>query len=260
MHQSRREIQRSSIFDRVTFVNSGEIRSAAQALHSFVESYSLRVAIWHDISSPEQLMDEEGNCLNADVFGWTGVGEKWWENRSLALESPLPEACRYESEPFWCNSRGFFSPWPNEHFDSIDTSPYFEKEQSFQSAILVPKHLARGKVSASCLVPLDPKKTDLEAVFNDHVDVLAQAIRKFVRSYHAAIHKDGFLFHEKSLSRHEVCCLVWAARGKTDQEIADILYRSHATVRYHITRAGEKLNTVGRAQTLARAAQLGYLP
>ena len=38
-----------------------------------------------------------------------------------------------------------------------------------------------------------------------------------------------------------------------------IVGRSHATIRYHVHRAGEKLNSVNRAQTIFKAGQLGYL-
>ena len=61
------------------------------------------------------------------------------------------------------------------------------------------------------------------------------------------------------LSKREVECLRWAAIGKTDKEISMILNRSHATIRYHIHRAGEKLDSVNRAQTIFKAGQLGYL-
>ena len=50
-----------------------------------------------------------------------------------------------------------------------------------------------------------------------------------------------------------------AAIGKTDKEISLILALSHATVRYHIQRAGEKLNAVNRSQAVFKAGQLGYL-
>ena len=38
-----------------------------------------------------------------------------------------------------------------------------------------------------------------------------------------------------------------------------ILGRSHATVRFHIQNAGEKLDAVNRSQTVFKAAQLGYI-
>jgi DNA-binding CsgD family transcriptional regulator len=38
-----------------------------------------------------------------------------------------------------------------------------------------------------------------------------------------------------------------------------IIDLSHATIRYHMQRAGEKLNAVNRAQTIFKAGQLGFL-
>ena len=61
------------------------------------------------------------------------------------------------------------------------------------------------------------------------------------------------------MSKREVECLRWAAIGKTDREIAMIIALSHATIRYHINRAGEKLNAINRAQSVFKAGQLGYL-
>jgi len=51
----------------------------------------------------------------------------------------------------------------------------------------------------------------------------------------------------------------WAALGKTDREIALILSRSCATVRFHLQNAAQKLNAVNRSQTVFKASQLGYL-
>lgn len=61
------------------------------------------------------------------------------------------------------------------------------------------------------------------------------------------------------LSKREVECLRWAAVGKTDVEIAMILGRSCATVRFHIHNAATKLEAVNRSQTVFKATQLGYL-
>ena len=64
---------------------------------------------------------------------------------------------------------------------------------------------------------------------------------------------------DRGLSTREIECLRWAAIGKTDREIGMIIGLSHATVRYHIQRAGEKLNAVNRSQAVFKAGQLGYL-
>ena len=61
------------------------------------------------------------------------------------------------------------------------------------------------------------------------------------------------------LSKRENECLRWAAVGKTDSEIALILSRSCATIRFHIHNAALKLNAVNRSQAVFKAGQLGYL-
>ena len=61
------------------------------------------------------------------------------------------------------------------------------------------------------------------------------------------------------LSKREIECLRWAAVGKTDGEIATILSRSCATIRFHIHNAAQKLNAVNRSQAVFKAGQLGFL-
>jgi LuxR family transcriptional regulator, quorum-sensing system regulator CciR len=61
------------------------------------------------------------------------------------------------------------------------------------------------------------------------------------------------------LNSREIECLQWAAGGKTDSEIAQIIARSHATIRFHMRSAMGKLDSVNRSQAIFKAAQLGYL-
>ena len=84
-------------------------------------------------------------------------------------------------------------------------------------------------------------------------------LRRYISGYVAAIRKTRRIPSALVLSKREVECLQWAAIGKTDKEIALIMSLSHATIRYHIHRAGEKLYSVNRAQTIFKAGQLGFL-
>jgi LuxR family transcriptional regulator, quorum-sensing system regulator CciR len=52
-------------------------------------------------------------------------------------------------------------------------------------------------------------------------------------------------------------CLIWAMRGKTDWEIAQILELSPATVSQHIEMARERYGVVKRMQLAIRAIYLG---
>jgi len=58
------------------------------------------------------------------------------------------------------------------------------------------------------------------------------------------------------LTHRERDCLAFVADGKTTWEIGKILGIAEATARFHVDRARDKLDSVTRAQAVARAARL----
>jgi DNA-binding CsgD family transcriptional regulator len=243
----------------VTIRSLDDVRAAAESIHQFASSYGLRAALCDDISSNEPMVDADGTILAGDVFRWLDDGERWWEDHRLALHSPLPRSCRYESEPFWCNASGFFTEIPNHYLDEINLAPFFSTNFNYASAIVVPMHLPFAQISSNCFVPYDRHITDLSAEFASIGETLGLITRRFIAGYVGAMRTKRRIPSDCELSKREVECLRWAAIGKTDREIGMIIGLSHATVRYHIHRAGEKLNSVNRAQTIFKAGQLGYL-
>jgi DNA-binding CsgD family transcriptional regulator len=62
------------------------------------------------------------------------------------------------------------------------------------------------------------------------------------------------------LSRREEQCLIWAARGKTHQEIADILSLSPTSVRTHLDTARHKLHCINVTHAVGVAVATGVIP
>jgi DNA-binding CsgD family transcriptional regulator len=257
--RKRAGIDLDALVERVSVRSIEDIHRAAVGLRDFAAEHGLRAAICDDIASKEPMIDADGNILAAEVFGWLADGERWWEDHRLALHSPLPRACRYESEPFWCNAQGFYTVAPNPYLDEIVLSRFFDANFRYSAAIVVPVHLPFARVSANSFNVDDPAVGDLSDVFADIVNALGLATRRFITGYAAAMRTKRRIPSDCELSKREVECLRWAAIGKTDREIGMIIGLSHATVRYHIHRGGEKLNSVNRAQTIFKAGQLGYL-
>lgn len=237
----------------------GDVRAAAAALRDIaVRLGDLRVGACDNIASKQPMVDADGNVLAADVFGWTGEDERWWADTRLALSSQLPRACRYESEPFWVNAQGFRTRQPNRYLDQIHLDN-FEKRTLCKAAIVVPVHLPFGQIGAVSFCARDRARDDLSAEYAAHGDYLGWLAQRFVQGYAKAVRIKTWLPGDCQLTKREVECLRWASIGKTDKEISLILARSHATVRFHIQNAGEKLDAVNRSQTIFKAAQLGYL-
>ena len=248
----------NDLLEQVTIRSAEDIHDAAVAIARIAESYGMQVSMCDDISSKETMLDTDGTILNADIFRWLDDGARWWEDHRLALHSPLPRACRYESEPFWVNEHGFHTRWKNSYLEEIDLSD-FEKRSMCKAAIVIPVHLPFGQISANSFIALDRSKDDLSVEFAQHGSLFSQITRRFIAGYVQAHRTKRRIPSDCVLSKREVECLRWAAIGKTDKEISMILERSHATIRYHIHRAGEKLDSVNRAQTIFKAGQLGYL-
>ena len=247
-----------AMFGRVTIRTPDDIHDAAVALAEYAAECGLRVAACSDIASKEPMVDAEGGIINGEIFGWIADGERWWEDTRLALSSPLPRACRYEGEPFWCNADGFHGPWRNKYLEEMSLAD-FHKRALCRSAIVVPVHLPFGQIGAVSFPSSDLQCTDLSAEFDAHAATLGVLARRFIAGYVGVMRTQQWMPADCKLSKREVECLRWAAIGKTDGEISLILSRSHATVRYHVHRAGEKLNAVNRSQTVFKAGQLGYL-
>lgn len=257
-HQPAIPANEPTLSERVTIRTIDDIHAAATALCDIAAERGLRVAACCDIASKEPMVDADGGIINGEVFGWMADGERWWEDTRLALSSPLPRACRYESEPLWCNADGFYGHWRNKYLDEMSLVD-FAKRALCRAAILIPVHLPFGQIGAVSFSPADREKTDLSAEFAAHGDLLGTLSRRFIAGYVGAMRTQQWIPSDCKLSKREVECLRWAAIGKTDKEISLILSRSHATVRYHVHRAGEKLNSVNRSQTVFKAGQLGYL-
>lgn len=62
------------------------------------------------------------------------------------------------------------------------------------------------------------------------------------------------------LSRREEQCLIWAARGKTYQEIGEILDLTFGSVKTHLDSARHKFNCMNLTHTVAVAVATGVIP
>jgi LuxR family transcriptional regulator, quorum-sensing system regulator CciR len=249
----------NTLLERITIRTMEEIRPAAEALRDAAQSLAnFRVAPCANIASNDPMVDGDGNILAADVFGWVEPSERWWERPHLALTSPLTLACRYESEPFWCNEAGLHTQEFNPLLQALDLRDFFERAMT-EAAIVIPIHVPFGQIAAVSYQTADPGNGDLTREFEEFGDLLGLLSRKFICSYLKLMDKQQWAPSGALISKREIECLRWAAVGKSDSETALILGRSIATIRFHIQNATLKLNATNRSQAVFKAARLGYL-
>ncbi len=249
----------NGIIEQVRIRDPGDVRRAAEAFRDIGTSVAnLKIAACHNIALKEPMIDGDNAVLASDVFGWTGLSGGWWRSGRIALDSPVPAACRYESEPFWLNALGIHTRQPNPFIDAIDLAD-FERRAMTRAAIVVPVHLPFGQIGAVSFNPVDQSLVNLSELFEENAELFDLLSRTFIGSYVRVMCRSQRLPVTSKLSKREVKCLRWAAIGKTDNEISLIMSRSRATIRFHIHNASLKLDAVNRSQTVFKAAQLGFI-
>ena len=229
-----------------------QFREKAWALGKF------KIAACANVASKDPMVDNEGNILATDVFSWSDEEDTWWKRPQIALSSPIPRACRYESEPFWCNKDRIYTRVPNVLLDEIDLNK-FSEHVGPKALICIPIHMPFGQIGAVSFSVPDKEKEDLSEEFENYGFILETMSRAFITGYVKVTDQRNWIPKNCRLSKREVQCVSWAALGKTDREIAMILSRSCATVRFHLHNAAKKLDAVSRSQTVFKASQLGYL-
>jgi DNA-binding CsgD family transcriptional regulator len=258
--QSPIELDLKTLLQQVSIVTPDDIRPAAEFLNMFCHSIGIRTGLCANIASTRPMRDADGNDLNKSVFGWADEFNSWVQIKDLALYCPIPRACRYESEPFWCDSDGFHGHSSTGFLELIDLSNYIASvRKTYFSTIIVPVHLPFGQVSANSFDVVEPTRERTIKIFEEYGYILGALTRRIISDYVSLEWRKKHIMPNCALSRREAECIKWAAAGKTDDEIAEILQLSRSTVRYHINHASVKLDAVNRTQTVYKATQLGYV-
>lgn len=212
------------------------------------------IAASADISSPEPMLGADGLPLAESTFEWLDAGLRYWRDRSFALRAPFILAARYAAEPFFYH-QGRFASWRPLH--KLEAIPVAEAAEDFgvAAAIIAPTYLTGGVIGAVVWAS-DKPLADLPALYAARADQLHGAALRLVSAYRDGLTDDAPLVR---LTKREIQCLKWAAAGKTDADIGQIIGISGPTVRFHVQNAALKLRVAGRAQAIHRATGLGYL-
>ncbi|MCC7265985.1 MAG: LuxR family transcriptional regulator [Caulobacteraceae bacterium] len=214
------------------------------------------IAATADIGSPEPLRGADGRPMAETTFRWLDPELRYWEDRSFALKAAFVRVARICSEPFHFKSGRFGSWRPNAAIAAVTREGEVDSF-GVGAAIVAPAYRPGGVIGAVVWATPDPE-FEVEAVFAAQAADLHALAMKFVGVYDEATLGRSVLDATR-LTRREIQCLKWAAAGKTDTEISQIVGISLPTVRFHITNASRRLGVSGRSRAVHHAAVLGYI-
>ncbi len=215
------------------------------------------VAFNADISNHHLPVDEKGQYL-ARSMGWSPDILTEWENRRLAEDCPVTQACKRTMAPFY---------WDVGGSEAWDVGALREEQKnalrhysSYSGAgVTVPVHRPQGR--AAYVTWISRSREQAQQLYTDHRDLLFLAAHYYVQWFderydHIQPEKPS---DKVNLTARELECLTWASRGKTEEEIGMILGRSQATSRFHLRNAISKLNASNRTHAVAKACSMGLI-
>lgn len=213
------------------------------------------IAISHDIASPVPMYGPDGRPFAVTLFRWLDPELRYWEDRVVALRAAFVHTTRACAEPFYY-AGGRLASWrPNRALEAINEAGPIDS-MGVGAGIVAPAYRASGAIGVVIWATPDPA-VDAAAIFAERAEALHALALKFTSTYDDAL--AGTAETPVKLTRREIQCLKWAAAGKTDQEIGEIVGISLPTVRFHINNASQKMHVMGRSQAVRRAATLGYI-
>lgn len=179
-----------------------------------------------------------------------------WNKRQYRLNNPVYLTCRTEPAPFiWRVGDGAWS-LPVTLDAAQRRVLDFAASFRITGGLCVPIHAPRGHIG--CLNFIDIEDQVLEPLLDRWRATLLVA-GVYVMRAHARPFRQDALDGLRHLTKQEIACVTFAARGMTDKEIAVELGVVPGTARFHIDNAARKLNARSRTQAVAIAAQLGLI-
>ena len=205
---------------------------------------------------PAPILDPDGKPYAETLFKWFDPKLHYWNDRTFALRSGFIQASRICAEPFLFDGTKLKSWRPNQALDAFNANADYDAF-GVASAIIRPCYMPFGGIG-TLVWATNETVAVIDAVFSTHAGEMHPLSLHFLSSYREnATHAK--LPEIVELTRRELQCLKWAALGKTDSEIAEIVGISVPNVRFHLTNSGHKMGVVGRAQAVRVATNLGYI-
>ena len=234
----------SKQFERLT-----SLEEAGQTLAESAQSLGWELVAFHaDVEVHSLPRTRDGRYI-ARAIGWPQDYIDQWLRQEMGRHCPVGQRSLSTMRPFLWNSDPAHARWSSESLTPRRRQVLEHYQTMISGGLAVPVRHADGKIGyvAWCSRDsIDARQRD-EAKLDSAV-LLSHA---FIR--HATRLQSLQPAAAIELSERERECLSWAARGKTEQEIAQILHRSAATIHFHIGNAITKLQAVNRTHAVAIA-------
>lgn len=219
-----------------------------EAVNEFTEGTHIEAFAYLGVSSTVQ-RNSEPVLVSTYPKAWTDMYLK----RQFEIIDPVINEAGRSHIPFFWGAEGDVTP------KNIEEERLFREADGFgiRHGWTVPVHDSRGRIAT------------LNYCCSKNFNEFRRQIEDSMTYYHiagihlhAAISRNERFFWNSSipsLSRREVECLEWSAKGKSRADIAVIIGIRPRTVKFHLENAMRKLNVNTTRQAILRATVCGII-
>lgn len=237
-----------------------DLAGAGTLLAEYADALGWERAAFHADLEQTCLPRTDTGEFVAVTMGWSADYVSHWVDHRMALTCPVIGRCARSMDSFVWECNPDSEAWRDASLSDAQRSTLCAYRDCADGAVTVPVHRPGGKTGYVSWFGRGPmalrrryRDTYRETYLISHAFIAhADALENAARRHHARAAAE-------SLSPRELECLNWAARGKTDDDIALILGRSRETVHFHLNNALRKLNACTRTHAVAIACALGLI-
>jgi len=191
------------------------------------------------------------------VMGWPAQYLHGWAQLGMGERCPVAQHCLDTMESFFWTCSSSDGIWRGVSLTAgqREVLDYYGELVSGGMAVCVRRGQGKAGYISWCKREFRSLRERYERTFSSAF-LLSHA---FIYHVEQLGMERGGDANAPELSSRELECLLWAARGKTEEDISLILRRSPATVHFHLRNAVIKLGACNRTHAVAIACTRGLI-
>lgn len=215
------------------------------------------VAFFDDVHDLGLQLDNSGAYL-LEELGWPKQALEDWVKLKPGQHCPVSRRCAMRSAPFLWSANARSDAWGGHSFEPGQRQMLDHYGQIVIGGLAVPVRHADGRIGYVSWMTTD--RRTLQQRYADTLGASYLLSHAFIDQLDRfAPPKPNKAIDQSVLTAREIECLQWAARGKTEEEIAIIIGRSRETVHFHLRNVIHKLDANNRTHAAVIACHRGLI-
>lgn len=192
----------------------------------------------------------------AEIMGWPADCLHGWRRSGLGLKCPVASVCGRVTDPFYwtCDERD--TRWYGGELGGEQRKAMSHYGRYVTEGFAIPVGLVHGGTG---YVSWTTRSGNAREYANMRLASMFFISHTFIRHAERLLDDEAQNGTGICLTPRERECLTWAARGKSEKEIALLIHRSPDTVHFHLRNAAVKLDAGNRTQAVAIACTRGLI-